>query len=435
MVRPNTGPRVGATVPGAEATLPNLPQDETSSENESVPSAAGASTGAGAPTIHGEAGEASQTRETVGRRTSIMLLTDPEARLVRDLLQQEGESFMEKVSSIDPLELKRALQWLVDTQGEAADQANERSSYAEAKDTELREQQQKIRNLEEDLQQWQSRTRRAHEERADIADERNALQQEIDQSTRGRRSPTPGFGKSEKLPDPPAFGGGTHAEWRVFRSQLETKLKVNNDRFPTDLEQVAYLKSRLTATPLELVLNLEEALDTLTAREAVQKLALQYEDHFAMRTARENYQKCYQKNRAFDEFLGEFQKHAIAARIDENTQFYDLRDRISGEIQIAMAADRSTTLNELIETARLVARNQQQTARASAKAVRFTPKASIAAPPEPTQTVRDQAPRQALRQTTDLSRITCYGCGQKGHYANKCPKSSDQGNDKPVAKA
>src|SRR6266516_122062 len=50
--------------------------------------------------------------------------------------------------------------------------------------------------------------------------------------------------KSEKLPDPPMFGG-IRKELRPFVTKLRLKLSVNADRFPTEQDKLSYAMSRL----------------------------------------------------------------------------------------------------------------------------------------------------------------------------------------------
>ena len=39
-----------------------------------------------------------------------------------------------------------------------------------------------------------------------------------------------------------------------------------------------------------------------------------------------------------------------------------------------------------------------------------------------------------LRQT-DISNVTCYGCGKKGHFKNKCPNKQKKGKDEKITES
>ena len=51
--------------------------------------------------------------------------------------------------------------------------------------------------------------------------------------------------KSDKLPDPPLFTNGSHAEYKSWERQMRDKLTINEDRYETETKKIAYASARI----------------------------------------------------------------------------------------------------------------------------------------------------------------------------------------------
>lgn len=257
---------------------------------------------------------------------------------------------------------------------------------------------------------------------------------EIAESTPERDSPRQprDSSRSEKLPDPPVFKGGSTTEWRHFHDKLVDKLTINQDRYPTEHSQIGYLKSRLESEPLELVITHQSTNPDVTVVELIKGLQERYADHFAELTARETYRTLYQRNQPFEEFIGNFQRVAAEARVDSKTQAQDLYGRLSSNLQAAAIMVKADSLSTMIKDLRLVARRDEQAQASRKKRQIMRSRDKTSADDKETSPKRESS--SGVYRGGDLTNIKCFNCGKKGHIAPKCPDKPISGNGEPAAK-
>lgn len=263
------------------------------------------------------------------------------------------------------------------------------------------------------------------------------------QATPGSTSSAVNVKKSSRIPDPQAFFTGTHDEWEVFKVQLHDKLTVNSDHFPDEAARLAYVRTRLGGEALQIALPVSQAPEA-TYSSVILALNDRYADPVAERTARRNYTKLYQGSKEFASFLGEFQKYAAMAKIPENQQLDDLREKVTPKVQEAIAAFVTTDFRELIGRLHEVTRNLNQATairnRAGATSNRNNaggestrkPDSTATAPAQalsdsfsPPSTTRSSA--QLLRQDRDPYTRGCLNCGKEGHIARNCQEKEQPG--------
>lgn len=139
---------------------------------------------------------------------------------------------------------------------------------------------------------------------------------------------------SERLPDPEKFEGD-RKDLRRFTSQVQEKLTVNRDRFPTPQSRMAYVTSRLRGDPYAQVLphirngvcqlkDYDEILDLLDRA---------FGDPNRINNARKSLFRLRQSNKDFSTFFAEFQRLALEGDMPEESLSTLLEEAISRELK------------------------------------------------------------------------------------------------------
>ncbi|GKB49823.1 putative reverse transcriptase domain-containing protein [Tanacetum coccineum] len=96
----------------------------------------------------------------------------------------------------------------------------------------------------------------------------------------------------------------------------------------------------------------------------------------------------------------------------------------TGSVQGNITSSKTTTLHEAINMARELVEQEVQV-KAARNRRQETARAHVAAPADG-HLENDCRARLPGAGVTPLQDVTCYGCGEKGHYKNKCPKGRNQ---------
>src|SRR4030081_1272706 len=94
---------------------------------------------------------------------------------------------------------------------------------------------------------------------------------------------TPGSSKSTKIPDPPLLTDGKEPTFESWKLQIQGKLRVNADHFPTDEAQMTYIFGRTGGDAqkhLSPQYNEESEDPFLSGKEMISYLASVYEDPY-----------------------------------------------------------------------------------------------------------------------------------------------------------
>ena len=137
--------------------------------------------------------------------------------------------------------------------------------------------------------------------------------------------------KSEKLPDPPMFGGN-RKELRPFVTKLRLKLQENADRYPTEWNKVNYTMSQLeenTASTVNLFYH-NGSLSTITS--FIVLLEQTYDDASCEYTAMIKFEILWQRNHKFTSFFSEFLSLVDELNWNESVKIVILWHAISDEI-------------------------------------------------------------------------------------------------------
>ena len=344
-----------------------------------------------------------------GRRESDLEESTPEARLIIKIRDADIQSRDKVVQSYTPEEIQKAIRWV--------------ALQYQHEESESRELQVRLDTMQRELN-------RKRELLLDIQEMRAQLQKQL------RNTLSTGVNRSEKLPDPPVFSKGSTYEWNHFRNLMTTKLEVNGDRYPDQRSRVGYIKSRLAGEALQLIITRQEITPELEAYQVLNLLGDRYADHFAELTAREEYRQLYQKDQPFEEFLGHFRRVAAEARISERDQAQDLYSRLSKDLQDASVAVVSDDLEIMIQLPHAIARREEFNRRRRATQARFTGSGQPTTPAikQESRTTITTTQGYRPRPTRNVTQITCFNCGQLGHYASSCPKKHPR-NDNTTVKS
>jgi hypothetical protein len=143
--------------------------------------------------------------------------------------------------------------------------------------------------------------------------------------------------KSTKIPDPPISTDGKAPTFENWRLQMQGKLRVNSDYFPTEDARMTYVFSR-TGGDAQAHLQPRYAEDSgepfLTDSEMIDYLASIYEDPHKVQNARLEYKSLMMKTtETFADFHTRFLHLAGKAKIPEGDLQPDLFDKLTLELQ------------------------------------------------------------------------------------------------------
>src|ERR1700730_6923621 len=172
--------------------------------------------------------------------------------------------------------------------------------------------------------------------------------------------------KSTKIPDLPILTDGLDLTFESWKIQIQAKLSVNADHFANDAARIAYVFSR-TLGNAQKHLNPrigEGATDPFqTATSMVIYLSEIYEDPFCVQNACREYRRLTMKSyEAFTDFYTQFLHLAGEGRIPEEDLQPDLYNKLSLELQCAIAHNKATivTLQDLHRALLRLDQNLQQ---------------------------------------------------------------------------
>jgi hypothetical protein len=279
-----------------------------------------------------------------------------------------------------------------------------------------------------------------------------ALMQQLRQSP-----PTDRLHRSAKISDPPVLTDGVNPTFDNWKIQLQDKLKVNTDHFPTEEARKAFVFA-CTGGDAQTHLRPRYSDDSvdpfLLAKDMIGYLASIYKDPYKVQNARYDYKGLRMKTtEKFTEFQTRFLQLAGQARIPPDDLMPDLFDKLTLELRRTILPQYSTmtTLKQLTDQCQAVdqglrrikaesdrlQKNQAFTEPYRAKKALtelygaqgkstehhrsgtpdrnrgLTPTSWRARSANPTYAPRTPDPMQG--NTTQ-----CYTCGQEGHYAKEC---------------
>jgi hypothetical protein len=279
-----------------------------------------------------------------------------------------------------------------------------------------------------------------------------AFSERLDRIESRASTPASGSGKATKLPDPPILTDGKHPTFENWRIQTQDKLRVNTDHFQSMEAKKAYVFNRTGGDAQDHLVPRykDDSTDPfLTAQSMIDYLATIYEDPYKVQNARLEYKSLSMKStETFSDFHTRFLHLAGQAKIPSDDLRPDLFDKLTLELQRTVLpvyttlptekalADQCVALDNGLR--RIRARSDRAKARLTSSSLGALPTkpSSASAIPNwvtprestPSRYTREATPDRTIRpQAKDMKptvtdQVTCYSCGQRGHYAPDCPQ-------------
>lgn len=291
-----------------------------------------------------------------------------------------------------------------------------------------------IEQLQADLLTSGQETREAGQEIEELKEAKKDLQRILREredkfdELRGQSesSPLPTTATTKKLPDISIWTGGTPEEFQAWLTDLRLKLTVNADHFPTDQHKVAYLFNRLGGDARTYIQAFMDEDMEGSYRELLDRLKKRYADPQREATARNKYSMLKQMNKDLPTFLGEFYNLAAAARIPEEWQINDLREKLNDRLNYRIVGMNFNSLPEMVHTleqvdSHLKLRDQEKAARTSTRKT-LTSRPAASANDNQEQSTTDNEVKTKSEPTERRGPPKCYACQEMGHIARNCPK-------------
>ncbi len=252
---------------------------------------------------------------------------------------------------------------------------------------------------------------------------------------------------SKKLPDPPIFTDDKDPTIDDWLSAMRNKLEENADWFSTDVQQKAYVRTRIGGDAMK-HLTSRFSKDSIkpytTADEIFEDLYQIFGDPNRRTNALKAYRRLKQVGpfKNFNTFWAEFQRLASDSKLyNQEALLEDLKDKMSYELQKALATEsyKATDLHEFAkmcrytnQTLRDVDNKSRNTRGGFASEAerggvtvtvnpnqnndRSTPRPRFETPgPGPSPRATTQPP-----SGNQVNTINCYNCGKSGHFSRNC---------------
>lgn len=245
--------------------------------------------------------------------------------------------------------------------------------------------------------------------------------------------------KSTKLPDGKPLTDGKDPKFEAWLMNIENKLRVNADHFPTPESRIAYVASRCEGEAQEHILPRfrEDATDAYQdVEDLIDHLKLLYLDENRVINARMEMRSLQmRKNDKFQEFLSKFTRLAQDSKLARTEWKEELYYRLSFDMQRAMIRESTDKLVSYEEFAQLCHQTANRLEQIAAGERRVQARLGGVGG---NRGARGGTPKKDDNQKPDQNRLSfqerrrrmneglCMNCGQKGHFAKDCGTQIDK---------
>ncbi|KAJ5571812.1 hypothetical protein N7535_005472 [Penicillium sp. DV-2018c] len=328
----------------------------------------------------------------------------------------------------------------------------ERNEDLENKCQELVQQNQELETIVEELEKLPP-----SEEIEKLYHENRKLTKEVKQlraqSNDSQHPPSStGSRRSAKLPDAPIMDDGVSVKFTAWRREIENKLLLNDDYYPTEKHRMAYVMNRCAGkaqAQLQPRLEPDAKNQYRTAEEMLEHLQLVFRDPQQRRIALREYGELKMKvNEDFNTFYAEFSRLALESKRDEELQKDDLFEKLPYRLQTLVAGEvykDDVTMQDFVDSCRrgaiTVTRMQPSNRFRKSESSTFQPgnkgsstsnKRTSTTPAVNSRgkTNTTFAERQAL-----LKEGKCFNCRKEGHLSRDCPEGETEDKNKTKTSA
>jgi hypothetical protein len=221
--------------------------------------------------------------------------------------------------------------------------------------------------------------------------------------------------RSERLPDPPAYGG-KKKDLPLFITKLRYKLEGNSDRFPDEKSRLIYAHSRLDRDPATLIDPLI-GKDINTVDLLIQFLEATYGDPNRELTAWSRLDNLKQGKKSFLSHFAEFRRIVADTNLNEGAQINQLRRSLSDELRRAMVG--VTIPRSLNDYANLIALYDNDLRYLPATRTTTSTK-QARYPVEMEIDVSNYAPKGSAERRKRIAEGRCFKCNGKDHISRDC---------------
>ncbi|KAJ5118154.1 uncharacterized protein N7515_010377 [Penicillium bovifimosum] len=366
------------------------------------------------------------------------------------IIIKDGETLLKWVQT----EPTKALEYFAESQ-ESRDYLREKN----------RKSVERIQELEEYVEELEKAPPSEETER--VYHENNTLRKEVDflrsRLYDARHAPTntpdthtsssAGIQRSAKLPNATIMDDGESVKFVPWRREIENKLLLNADHYPTEKHRMAYVANRCAGkAQAQLQPRLEpDAKDQYrTAEEMLDHLQLVFRDPQQRRIALREYGELKMKaNENFNMFYAEFSRLALESKRDEELQKDDLFEKIPYRLQMLVAGDvykEEVSMQDFVDACRRGAititrlqpppSNRFKKSESGGSHQTSSEDSTTSNARASTSSSRTMAANRGRTNTTYEERQAllkegkCFNCREEGHLSRDCPKREKEDKNK-----